>query len=78
MAVINFLQEMHSNTKRDYIKRVVEHNKAECSKIAKKFDYDYWDGERKYGYGGYKYDGRWNKLAQTLIDHYDYSPHLQV
>lgn len=71
MAVINFLQKMHSNTKRDYIKRVVENDKSECSVIAKKFSFDYWDGDRKFGYGGYRYDGRWEPLAKTLIKHYN-------
>ena len=28
---------------------------------------DYWDGNRRYGYGGYKYDGRWKPLAQQFI-----------
>ena len=29
--------------------------------------YDYWDGKRQYGYGGYVYDGRWNSVAKKLI-----------
>ena len=28
--------------------------KVECMKVSKKYGYDYWDGNRKYGYGGYK------------------------
>ena len=36
-------------------------------KIAKKYSYDYWDGNRKYGYGGYKFiPDRWKKVAQNL------------
>jgi SAM-dependent methyltransferase len=37
---------------------------------AKEYEYDYWDGDRRYGYGGYKYDGRWKPVAQTFIDTY--------
>ena len=45
--------------------------KVECMKIAKKYSYDYWDGNRKYGYGGYKFiPDRWKKVAQKLIDTY--------
>ena len=24
-------------------------------KKAKEYEYDYWDGDRRYGYGGYKF-----------------------
>jgi len=34
-------------------------NKNECMIEAKKYDKNFWDGDRRYGYGGYKYDGRW-------------------
>lgn len=37
---------------------------------AKEFGFDYWDGDRKYGYGGYSYDGRWRDVATRLIEHY--------
>ncbi|MBM3708110.1 MAG: SAM-dependent methyltransferase, partial [Actinobacteria bacterium] len=39
-------------------------------KIAKKYDFDFWDGDRKYGYGGYKYDGRYEIVAKKLIQEY--------
>lgn len=67
---IDFLQDMHTSTSRDYVQRVVDFDKAECSTVAKKYGYDYWDGERQYGYGGYTYDGRWRPLADKLAKHY--------
>ena len=46
-------------------------NKAYCMKVAKKYEKDYWDGNRKFGYGGYKYiPGRWKAVAQKLINNY--------
>ena len=39
---------------------------------------DYWDGDRRYGYGGYRYDGRWRPLNQTLIDRYGIKPGMSV
>ncbi|MCM1227064.1 MAG: class I SAM-dependent methyltransferase [Clostridium sp.] len=78
MAYIDFIQEVHTSTKRDYVGRVNEADKAECAAIAKKFDYDFWDGERKYGYGGYRYDGRWNKVAKKLAEHYNLQPGQKV
>lgn len=70
MAYIDFIQKIHKSTQRDYLGRVNEASKAECAKIAKKFDFDFFDGERKYGYGGYKYDGRWRAVAESLVEHY--------
>jgi len=45
-------------------------NKIECMKISKKYEFDYWDGKRCYGYGGYKYDGRWTPIAKKIIKKY--------
>ena len=74
MAYIDFLSAIHKSTKRDYLGRVNEFPKAEAIKIAKKYGYDYWDGDRKFGYGGYKYDGRWQKVAKAIADHYGIKP----
>ena len=30
-------------------------SKVKCMKVSKKYDYHYWDGNRKFGYGGFKY-----------------------
>jgi SAM-dependent methyltransferase len=55
--------------KRDYLARMND-NKVHCMKVARRFDKDFFDGDRRYGYGGYKYDGRWKPLAQKLVDRY--------
>ena len=70
MAYIDFVSELHKATKRDYIGRVTSADKAECAVVAKQYGYDYWDGDRRYGYGGYRYDGRWGSVAQKMADHY--------
>jgi len=74
MAYIDFLSPLHKKTKRDYLARMNEYPKAKAIEIAKKYDFDYWDGDRKLGYGGYKYDGRWRVVAEGLIKHYDLKP----
>lgn len=38
--------------------------------VAKQFGQSYFDGARRYGYGGYSYDGRWQPVARDIIDHY--------
>jgi cyclopropane fatty-acyl-phospholipid synthase-like methyltransferase len=70
VAYIEFIEKVHRNTKRDYLGRVLAGNKAEFATIAKKFDFDYWDGNRNTGYGGYAYDGRWLPVAKRLAEHY--------
>jgi protein-L-isoaspartate(D-aspartate) O-methyltransferase len=70
MAYVDFLTPLHKSTKRDYLGRVNESPKAEAAKIAKKFDAEYWDGDRKYGYGGFRYDGRYRPVAEALAKHY--------
>lgn len=70
MAYVDFITSVHNKTQRDYLKRVNEFPKAEAAKLAKKFDIDYWDGDRKTGYGGFRYDGRWMSVAQKLAAHY--------
>lgn len=70
MAYIDFISPLHKKTKRDYLGRVNEFPKAEAAKVACEFGKEYWDGDRKYGYGGYKYDGRWRAVADLLAQHY--------
>lgn len=62
--------KLHKKTLRDYIARMVD-DKVHCMEKAKEYEFDYWDGDRRYGYGGYKYDGRWKEIAQDLINQYN-------
>ena len=74
MAYVDFLSTVHKSTKRDYVARVTEFPKAEAARLAKKWDVEYWDGDRKTGYGGYRYDGRWRKVADAMVQHYGIKP----
>lgn len=78
MANIDFISKIHKSTKRDYLARVNQRDKAEVAELAVKFDYDYWDGGRDTGYGGYKYDGRWRVMADDLVAHYGIKPGMKV
>jgi ubiquinone/menaquinone biosynthesis C-methylase UbiE len=68
---MDLVQSLHASTKRDYIARVVAHDKAACAEVASRFGEEYWDGDRKFGYGGYRYDGRWRPLAERLAEVYE-------
>ncbi|GAB7025876.1 class I SAM-dependent methyltransferase [Geotalea toluenoxydans] len=66
----NYFTPLHISTKRDYLSRMCD-DKVACMKVARKFGADFWDGERRYGYGGFKYDGRWKPVAEKLVRDYD-------
>ncbi|MGB8991908.1 MAG: class I SAM-dependent methyltransferase [Desulfobaccales bacterium] len=68
MAEINLLFTTQK-TVRDYDKRAREKT-PEIIRIAKEFGKEFFDGDRKCGYGGYKYDGRWQAVAKTMKDYY--------
>jgi ubiquinone/menaquinone biosynthesis C-methylase UbiE len=67
--LLNIVNQLHRRTARDYVGRMAD-DKVHCSVVARRFDQDYWDGDRRYGYGGYKYDGRWSVVAKQLIERY--------
>jgi SAM-dependent methyltransferase len=67
--LLNIITPLHKKTQRDYLGRM-KNNKVQCMKVAKQYGCDFWDGERRYGYGGYKYDGRWRVVAEKLIAQY--------
>ena len=74
MAYIDLMSPLHRATKRDYLGRVndLEYPKAKAAELAKKWDYAYWDGDRRVNYGGYKYmPGRWAPVAEKIIDTYE-------
>ena len=65
-----FFTPLHKATSRNYLARM-EDEKVHCMLKAKEYEYDYWDGDRRYGYGGYQYDGRWKPVAEAIIKEYD-------
>ncbi len=78
MAYVDFITSVHTSTSRDYVGRVLAHDKAECAETAIRFDEEYWDGERQFGYGGYNYDGRWRPVAEAMAAHYDLQPGARI
>ncbi len=69
--LVNYVTQLHQATNRAYIERMVD-EKVHCMLKAKEYESDYWDGDRRYGYGGYKYmAGRWKPVAEALIENYN-------
>ena len=52
-----------------------EHAKTEEHiRISREYGEEYFDGSREYGYGGYRYDGRWVPVARDMVEHFDLGP----
>ena len=68
MTEVNLLGS-HPKTGRNYDQRMQEKT-PEVVHIAKQFGKEFFDGERKYGYGGYKYDGRWKSVVKWMKEYY--------
>ena len=78
MKKIKIFTSLHKITKRNYLARMVD-NKIKCMAVAKKYEKEYWDGKRKYGYGGYKYiPGRWTNVAKKLIRYYKLNSNSKI
>ena len=76
--LLNIVTPLHESTKRDYLARMVD-DKVHCMEVAKQYDKEYWDGGRRYGYGGYKYiPGRWKSVAEKLIEIYNLTSESKV
>jgi protein-L-isoaspartate(D-aspartate) O-methyltransferase len=78
MAYVDLITALHTSTKRDYLARVTQVDKAAAAEIAFRFGEEYWDGDRAYGYGGYRYDGRWRPVAERIVQRYDLRPGARV
>ena len=64
------MYKRHNSTKRNYINRMLD-QKIICMKESKKYSKNYWDGDRRYGYGGYYFiEGYWLDLAKKFIKDY--------
>jgi len=69
---INLLSAI-PKTKRNIAARL-EAKDPEVVRVSKQYGQMYFDGPRDYGYGGYKYDGRWQPVARDLIAHFGLKP----
>lgn len=57
--------------KRDTSQRSTDKTLPNLVSIAKKYDWEYFDRKLpRVCYGGYVYDGRWQPVVKTFVDHY--------
>jgi cyclopropane fatty-acyl-phospholipid synthase-like methyltransferase len=68
MAEVNLLSSLPKSKR-----NVKERGNAKTSehvRISREYGEMYFDGPREYGYGGFRYDGRWQSVAQDIVDHF--------
>jgi ubiquinone/menaquinone biosynthesis C-methylase UbiE len=68
MKKLNLLRSLPNSNRN--IKNRKQKKNLEIIKQAKKFGKLYFDGDRKFGYGGYYDDGRWKSVAKDIINYY--------
>jgi len=76
MAEVNLLRRYPSG-KRNVQKRATAKTE-EHIRISRQYGKEYFDGAREYGYGGYRYDGRWVAIAEDMIQHWGLKPGMRV
>ena len=76
MAEVDLLRALPA-VKRNIQKRR-EVKSPEAIAIAKQFGEVYFDGPREFGYGGYRYDGRWIPVSRDIVAHFDLKPGMRV
>lgn len=72
MAEVNLLSSL-PNARRSVADRA-NAKTVEHVRIAREYGWEYFDGEREYGYGGYSYDGRWIPVAKRMVEHFQLEP----
>jgi len=76
MAEVNLLARL-PKSKRNVKAR--EHAKTdEHIRVSREYGEMYFDGPREYGYGGYRYDGRWVPIAEDMVAHFGLKPGMRV
>jgi ubiquinone/menaquinone biosynthesis C-methylase UbiE len=71
MAEVNLLAALPKG-KRNLTARSTKTD--EHVRISREYGQAYFDGPREYGYGGYRYDGRWIPVARDMIAHFGLKP----
>ncbi len=68
MAEVNLLAKLPKPKRNVQVRRTAK--TPEVIEISRQYGELYFDGPREYGYGGYRYDGRWIPVAEDIIQHF--------
>lgn len=72
------LLKNYPKTERNLNKRLIEKT-PDVVKIARKFGKDFFDGDRKYGYGGFYYNPKyWTTVVQDFVKYYNIKSNARI
>ena len=72
------LLSKYPKVKRDLTARL-EAKSEEARAIGRRFDFDYFDGDRNHGYGGFTYQARfWKPVVPDLVSHFNLTEESRV
>ena len=78
MTNVNLMSRYPKPSRSNLLKERSEVNSKE-RELAYEFDYEYFDGPRRLGLGGYKYiPGYWEKVVEDFIDFYKLDQHSSI
>ena len=72
MAEVNLLGKLPKPKRNVQARQTAK--SAEVVEISRQYGELYFDGPRDYGYGGYRYDGRWIPVAEDIVRHFGLKP----
>jgi ubiquinone/menaquinone biosynthesis C-methylase UbiE len=72
VAEVNLLARLPKGKRN--INARTEAKSPEIIAISRQYGELYFDGPRTYGYGGYRYDGRWIPIAEDIVKHFNLKP----
>ena len=72
MAEVNLLRALPKGRRNIKARESAKTN--EHIRISRAYGELYFDGPREYGYGGYRYDGRWIPVAKDIVTHFGLKP----
>ena len=68
----------YPKAKRDLTQRL-ESKTEEVRSVARKFDKEFFDGERKFGYGGFSYNPRyWSEVVKDFTNYYNLNDESKI
>lgn len=76
MAEVNLLRALPKTTRN--IRQRESGKSDDVIAVARQFGREYFDGTREYGYGGYRYDGRWVPVARDIVAHFSLRPGMRI
>lgn len=76
MAEVNLLRSLPQGKRNVQAREIAK--TEEHVRISREYGEMYFDGPREFGYGGYRYDGRWQPVARDIIDHFALKPGSKV